>query len=359
MLAAFRVDASVQIGIGHFMRCLTLADALHAHGAEIIFISRYLPDHLQNVLETRGYPVQLLRSVPVSQPADKLAHAAWLGTSQSADVKDSIKALSGIKPDWFVVDHYALDSTWESSIRTISKRVMVIDDIADRQHDCDILLDQNLFHDMNTRYSARVSGQCKLLLGPGFALLREEFSHYRDSVASRDGAVHRILVSMGGIDAGNLTEVAMTAIAGLQYPRIAVDVVIGQKHPARAAIQEKCQALGYQCHVEVSNMAELMSKADLAIGSSGATSWERCCLGLPTICLIQADNQIAIAAGLEAQGAVVNLGIGTEVDSFALTRLISDLIKQPNILKTMSDASSRLVDGKGSERVCQSMFEAL
>lgn len=342
------------------MRCLTLADALHSCGAEILFISRHLSDHLRGVLAVKGYGLQQMDStLMVSQGEKDLPHADWLGVSQSVDAQDTVRALSDFKVDWLVVDHYALDGRWESVLKTIVKKMLVIDDIADRYHDCNILLDQNLFTDMGTRYSGRISDRCRLMLGPEFALLRNEFSHLREFTSPRNGVVRRILVSMGGVDAKNLTATSISAVAHIGSPAIAVDVVIGKTHPALEEIQRACQLYGYRCHIEASNMAELMAAADLAIGSSGATSWERCCLGLPTICLTQADNQVAIAEGLEAHGAIVNLGEGQIVNMTALSAIIVRLIDQPEVLMEMSEASFKLVDGKGANRVCQNMLEAI
>lgn len=339
------------------MRCLTLADALHSGGAEVLFVSRYLSEHLRGALTVRGYGLQQLDTTSVASQGEKdLPHSYWLGVSQPADAQDTIRTLSNFEVDWLVMDHYALDSKWESALRTTVKKILVIDDIADRHHDCDILLDQNLFTDMETRYIGKISDRCRLMLGPKFALLRNEFSHLREFTSTRNGIVRRILVSMGGVDAKNLTATSVNAIAQLRNPAIAVDVVIGKTHPALEEIQRTCQLYGYQCHIEASNMAELMAAADLAIGSSGATSWERCCLGLPTICLTQADNQVAIAEGLEAHGAIVNLGEGHIVDTAALSAIIAGLVAQPKALMNMSEASIKLVDGKGANRVCQNML---
>ena len=173
MNIAFRVDASTQIGTGHFMRCLTLADALKQHGAKIRFASRHMPEYLRDMLVVKGHEFMLLDSSPSDAISDGLSHANWLGTSQHADAQDTVQALSGQTWDWLIVDHYALDARWESALRQTAKNIFVIDDIADRQHDCDVLLDQNLYADMDSRYTGKVPAHCQLLLGPRYALLRD------------------------------------------------------------------------------------------------------------------------------------------------------------------------------------------
>lgn len=185
MKIAFRTDATHQIGTGHFMRCLTLADELKKQGVQIRFVSRNLPDHLRDMLTAKGMElVSLINNTSATQ-IDELAHSAWLVTSQAQDAQDTIQALAGQTFEWLVVDHYALDTRWETAIRNTAKQIMVIDDLADRVHDCDVLLDQNFYADMQTRYSGKVPAHCQLLIGPRYALLREEFRKLRKQIQPR------------------------------------------------------------------------------------------------------------------------------------------------------------------------------
>lgn len=347
---AIRVDASSQIGIGHFMRCLTLADALKRQGAQIRFVSRGLPDYLRDMLTARDMEFVLLNDAVTTEAPDDLAHSSWLGTSQAQDARDSAKALLDRKWDWLVVDHYALDARWESAMRCTAGQIMVIDDIADRQHDCDVLLDQNYYADMQTRYAGKVPEHCRLLLGPRYALLREEFRKLREQVKPRTGEVRRILVFFGGVDADNYTGLAVEALAGLGIEGIAVDVVIGAQHPRRSDIEKICATLGYVCHVQTSRMAELMAAADFAIGAGGSATWERCCLGLPTLSICTAKNQrrqIADAAdvgllyALSAEGGSVDL----------ILRHTTCLLENASLLKLVSTTAMSVVDGIGAVRV--------
>jgi UDP-2,4-diacetamido-2,4,6-trideoxy-beta-L-altropyranose hydrolase len=348
---AFRVDASNQIGTGHFMRCLTLADELQKQGAQIRFISRNLPTHLSVMLTAKGMEYLPLSIDEASQAGDDLAHASWLGTSQSQDAQATVIALANHLWDWIVVDHYALDKRWESAVRGSCKKLMVIDDIADRQHDCDVLLDQNYYADMKTRYISKVPTHCQLFLGPRYALLREEFRTLRNKVKVRTGDVKKILVFFGGVDADNYTSLAIQALAELNSKQ-QVDVVIGSQHPKQEQIQQACMAHGYACYVQTSRMAELMAEADLAIGGGGTATWERCCLGLPAIVCAIAHNQIKAVTDLSELGAIISIDITEEVNSEKLKVEIRKVLEGNNV-KKLSSVAYNLVDANGVNTILE------
>jgi UDP-2,4-diacetamido-2,4,6-trideoxy-beta-L-altropyranose hydrolase len=352
---AFRTDASSQIGSGHFMRCLTLAAALQQRGASIRFLCRALPAHLAEMLAARSIALAALPAVPASGQAGALAHAHWLPVSQAQDAQACIAALAGQPCDWLVVDHYALAAPWETALRGAVARIMAIDDIADRVHDCDVLLDQNNYPDMQTRYLDKVAPACELLLGPSFALLRDEFRSLRAAAGARKAPFTRLLVFFGGVDADNYTGRTIDALRQLAIPGLAVDIVIGAQHPARAAIVASCAALAYTCHVQTPRMAELMARADWSIGAGGSASWERCCLGLPAILAATADNQIDIARALDALGACIYLAPEDSATAAGIGRKIAALAADPGQLEAISRAASTLVDGLGVDRVCSKL----
>jgi UDP-2,4-diacetamido-2,4,6-trideoxy-beta-L-altropyranose hydrolase len=356
MNIAFRTDASLQIGTGHFMRCLTLADSLKERGAKIRFVSRYLPEHLQSMLVAKGHELVLLDSVKNEMPLDKLAHANWLGVSQDQDATDSIQALSDGIWDWIIVDHYALDACWETTLRQSNRKILVIDDIADRQHDCDMLLDQNFYSDMEARYIAKVPVTCQLLLGPRYALLRDEFRQLHKQIEPRSGPVKRILVFFGGVDADNYTGRAIEALSVIDISDLYVDVVIGAQHPCREQIEAACQLHGFICHVQTDRMAELMAAADLAIGAAGSASWERCCLGLPALLVALADNQINIAKELDLLGACIYIGTIETASAEIIQSTIGNLLKTEDHINRIANKAYSLVDGLGVDRVCQELI---
>jgi UDP-2,4-diacetamido-2,4,6-trideoxy-beta-L-altropyranose hydrolase len=350
MKLAFRTDASTQIGTGHFMRCLTLADELKKQGAQIRFISRNLPTYLSEMLIAKGMEFISLTTEPTQQSTDELDHANWLGSSQAHDAQATIQTLANQSWDWIVVDHYALDKRWESAVRASCKKLMVIDDLADRQHDCDVLLDQNYYADMQTRYIDKVPAHCQLLLGPRYALLREEFRTLREKVKVRTGDVGKILVFFGGVDADNYTSLAIQALAELNTKQ-QVDVVIGAQHPKREQIQQACANRGYVCHVQTTRMAELMAEADLAIGAGGSASWERCCLGLPALLMAMADNQIGIAKSLDSINACSYVETNNTKNLITIQKAIAYLLSTPSEIHILSQQAFMLVDGEGASRV--------
>ncbi|WP_392891489.1 UDP-2,4-diacetamido-2,4,6-trideoxy-beta-L-altropyranose hydrolase [Pseudomonas migulae] len=354
MNIVLRVDAGQRMGTGHFMRCLTLADTLAQRGARCVFLCRQLPSHLALLLERHGHGLRSLPSRASDTPDTELAHAAWLGTTQVTDAADSLEALQGQEWDWLIVDHYALDRHWEKCLRQAARRILVIDDLADRQHECDLLLDQNLYHDMQSRYDGKVPQTCQLLLGPRFALLRDEFSRLRATLPQRSEDVKRVLVFFGGVDEHNFTGLALSALSGMARSNLEVDVVLGALHPQRPAIEAVCQRQGYRCHVQTTRMAELMANADLAIGAGGTATWERCSLGLPTLALSTADNQIRQLADAASRGLVYTLLVDKDLQA-DLALHLEALLQNPALRTLISNQGMAAVDGLGVQRLAARM----
>ena len=350
MRISIRVDASSQIGTGHFMRCLTLANELKQRGALIRFVSRHLPEHLRHMLAAKGHEFMLLSSSPSEAATGDLAHAQWLGTSQHADVQDTIRVLSDQVWDWLVVDHYALDAEWESALRQITRNILVIDDLADRQHDCDVLLDQNLYADMDTRYTGKVPAHCRLLLGPNYALLREEFRQLHAQIKLRTGPVKRMLVFFGGVDADNYTGRIVKAVANLGIEGLHVDVVIGSQHPSREQIEYECVQHSFTYHVQTDRMAELMAAADLSIGAGGSAIWERCYLGLPTLTICTADNQHKQIVDAASEGLLYAPELKDEL-VLVVSRHVNALMENGCLRRFISSNGIQAVDGHGVLRV--------
>jgi UDP-2,4-diacetamido-2,4,6-trideoxy-beta-L-altropyranose hydrolase len=350
MDVAFRVDASSKIGTGHLMRCLALAGGLHQRGANVCFVSRHMPDFLQKMIEDLGYLFCSISDANTELLHGQLSHSHWLGSSQHADALATLACLSGRIWDWLIVDHYALDSEWESEMRICSARIMVIDDIADRVHDCDILLDQNLYSDMHVRYQEKVFSSCQLLLGPTYALLKPDFEILRKHTKVRDGGVKRILISFGGVDTANHTGLAIKALKSIGYIEYHVDVVIGNQHPKRKEIEANCVELGFSCHVQTAQMAELIASADMAIGSGGIATWERCCLGLPTIVICAAQNQRQQIEDAARKGLVA-LPNDFEQNEKSLAKHIQTMIDNRAFRTLLSTNGMSCVDGRGVMRV--------
>ena len=367
MKAAFRVDASMQIGSGHVMRCLTLAEALRAHGEQCHFIGRAHPGHLLELIRQCGFPVTALsvelplpptNTTVASEYAKEPAHAPWLGCDWQTDAEQTRAIVEKLQPDWLVVDHYALDQRWEAALRPHYKKLMVIDDLADRVHQCDLLLDQNLGRKPQD-YAGLMPAQCQVLTGPQYALLRPEFAALRAYSLQRrqQPELKRVIVTMGGVDQSNATGQVLQALKGCTLPQdCRISVVMGLYAPWLPQIQAQAKDMPWPTEVlvNISDMARRMADSDLAIGAAGSTSWERCCLGLPTLIVVLADNQKDAAAHLEHAGAAYCITLDTQLHQ-QVQDLIKSFLNQHEPLNQMSIQASWVTDGVGVERVMATM----
>lgn len=352
MKVVFRADASTQMGIGHLMRCLTLAEALRARGAETRFICREQVGHLIPLLRQRAIPVTALPgpakgAIPLGDE-----YAVWLGVTQAEDAGQTIEALDGERADWLVVDHYGLDIEWEIRLRSHTERLMVIDDLANRPHDCDLLLDQNYSADGEDRYTGLVPGPCKRLVGPRYALLRPEYAGYRKTLRPYDREVRRVLIFFGGTDPDNLTGTALAALSVPELRHLTVDLVVGPNNPhAETLRRQAAERGGATLYPSQSSLSDLMARADLAIGAGGGTTWERLCLGLPTVLVTIADNQRPAAEALAEARHVHYVGHSSDVSVENLSKAILASISNPVRLAEMSLQNQLLVDGLGAPRI--------
>ncbi len=358
MKVAFRTDASNWIGSGHIMRCATLANFLKKNNVEIHFICRKMPGDYSGWLSRQGFDVHILSesNSPCEVSGSALVHASWLGVSIAEEQTDVLSLISDLGNfDWLIVDHYGLDADWETVLRPHCKKIMVIDDLADRKHDCDLLLDQNLFTNAKERYQGKVSDICKMLLGPKYALLQNEYAELHEKILLREGEIKRILVFFGGADEANNTEMTIEAFKNLAREDIVLDVVIGKNHERFKPINDiGKQVKNINIHTNLPTLALLMAKADFAIGASGATSWERCCMGLPSIVIALAENQKPIASELESGGFIHYLGDVSNVNKDGIYHALKNLIDS-GISRDWSKRCWNLVDGDGVKRVCDSM----
>jgi UDP-2,4-diacetamido-2,4,6-trideoxy-beta-L-altropyranose hydrolase len=339
MQIAFRTDASTRIGMGHVMRCAALAEQLRANGADIVFVCRAEPGGAAAWLSEAGYVV---RELPAGAGA-----IDW-----RADAEATRAVLAGMAPDWLIVDHYQLDARWEQSLFGSAGRIMVIDDLADRPHLCDLLLDQNLYAGGAVRYDARVPAHCTRLLGPRYALLRPQFRLARGRIRARGGRVGRILLAFGGSDPGNESAKALQAISLLGRPDILVDLVVGRANPHRQQLEQLCGTLpGVAFHCQVDDMARIMLDADLCVGAGGSTTWERCCMGVPSLVVAVADNQAEAARTLDSLGYLQFLGMAEQVSAQAIAAALAEALSAPGGLQAMAQRGRQLVDGDGALRV--------
>lgn len=326
-----RTDASVQIGTGHVMRCLTLAESLANHGARVSFLCRELDGHLCDHIEARGF-----RAFRLSSQEDDT------GTEE---------ILKELRPDWLVVDHYFLDAAWEFRMRPHVGKIMVIDDLADRPHDCDLLLDQNYYVDLENRYRGLVPETCRLFLGPRHALLRPEFIAARSSLLERNGTITRVLVFFGGSDSTNETGKTLDALARYNGKKLSVNVVVGASNPRREEIREQCATIpGVTFHCQVPTMARLMAEADFAFGAGGTATWERCFLSLPAAAIVLAQNQFEVIRAVAGAGALRNLGWHQDVTVDRIVEELEWAVGNPGAVKEMGIRAEELMGSSTARR---------
>jgi UDP-2,4-diacetamido-2,4,6-trideoxy-beta-L-altropyranose hydrolase len=323
MHAIFRFDASPAMGAGHAYRCLTLAEALSRLGWRCHGIVN--------------------REAVATVPALRHSAAMTLGN------EDSVGAA-----DWLVVDHYGLDASWETPRRSWAKSILVLDDLADRRHDCDLLLDQT-FGRAGADYDGLVPAACRRLTGSDYALLRPEFSRARPASLARRTAeegLRRILVSLGATDPENHTAEVLRGIEESGLP-VAVDVVLGSGARHLAAVRTACAALplDVRLHVDTEEMPRLMAAADLAIGAAGTSTWERCCLGLPSLMVVIAGNQRRIATAVSGAGAARLLAGPRPALAAQVTGALQELAADAAALQSMTLRAAAICDGRGCDRL--------
>lgn len=353
---AIRVDASAAIGTGHLKRCLSLAQALIEAGADVRFVCRELDAVAATVLGGSGTPTRWLPApAQAFTPApDTPPHAAWAGVPQPQDAADTAQTLADWHPDTVVVDHYAFDARWHQAVRDAlgcgaqGLRVLVIDDTADRALDADALLDHNWALDHRTKYAGRLQRKPLWLCGPRFALLA---GAYRGAARYRfHDAVRSVGIFMGGTDPGGVSARVLAACrsAGFAGP---VEVVSTSANPQLTALRDACQRDGNTTlTLDQPDLAAFFTRHDLQIGAGGGATWERCCMGAPTVALALVANQSAVVPGLAALGAV------RAADEATLPGVLRELIADPAARQSLAERAAALVDGRGAQRVALALL---
>jgi UDP-2,4-diacetamido-2,4,6-trideoxy-beta-L-altropyranose hydrolase len=270
------------------------------------------------------------------------------------DAQQTIQALRGESPDWLIVDHYGLDAAWERRLRGHTGKLMTIDDLANRQHDCDLLLDPNYSTGRSARYRELVPEAAALALGPRYALLRPEYLQHRAILRARDGTVRRVLIFFGGSDSHNLTGMALDALSGAEFDGLEVDVVIGPNNAHRARLERAIAARPCtRSYGQRPHLADLMAEADVAIGAGGTTTWERLCLGLPSLAVSIAENQEPTCEALSSAGLLRYLGRHDQVQPSTIACELRECIREPGTLVDLSSRSKLAVDGLGTMRLTE------
>ena len=361
MEIAIRTDASHAIGSGHLMRCLALASEMRKVGWKVVFVTSRRENKWIELINGKGCDYEV-----IDTPIDlKLKQAEYFGeTAQEnttvdsnawrKDALETRKVLKNKKYDWIVVDHYNLDAKWESMLRDCTKRILVIDDLADRKHDCNILSD-SVYGRSADNYRNLVSKECKLLLGTKYALLRPEFAEWRDSALKRRRGyrgVERVLISLGGVDKSNLTGRVLKQLNDFKwYSKVEFDVIVGVGSRNQNSIATQIMKMPYKVDLNfgVSDMASRIVDADLGIGALGVSTWERFCLGLPSINIVSELNQMKTIRSLK-QEAFSGVIFSHMLDK-TLCPIVDNIVSNTDTYRRYVDSCSSIIDGKGVPRI--------
>jgi UDP-2,4-diacetamido-2,4,6-trideoxy-beta-L-altropyranose hydrolase len=343
----FRTDASSLIGSGHVMRCLTLAHRLRELG-QVTFVCRAHAGNLCDQIASQGFVVERLPADgSIRTEISGSGHAHWLGASWQSDAAISREAIRarGAGASLLIVDHYALDERWERALRDVARHVMVIDDLADRRHDCEVLLDQSLHPAPASRYAGLVPESARLFLGPRYALLRPEFDAVMPRL--RQSGLGKLFIFISGIDPTHEALKVLEALRKLGTGAPSATLVLGPLNADAPAIRKAAERIDAVTILDVTQqMAKLMSDADLGVGTCGGAAWERCAVGLPTIVVINAENQRNDTQMLACTGAVRNLGDAATVSVDDWVHAIDELRADRAGLEEMSRAALAVMEGR-------------
>lgn len=327
-----RSNASACIGTGHVKRCLTLAIMISERVmSDILFIcNNDIPQVLLEDIKGKGFSVKLLPEA--DQPQVDAEH----------DARETIFALNS-RCDLLIVDHYGLDIRWERQLRPYTQKILVVDDLANRCHDCDILLDQNLYINLKHRYDDLVPHETRKFLGPEYALLQSDFFEYRKRALIRKQC-HRVIVNFGGSDPTNELAKMLPVVLSEVGKRLEFVMVAGPANPLKKRLGEMFSRIPHVQFYEEHNMAELLAWADLAIGAGGISMWERCFMGVPAMVTSVADNQKETIAEAEKRGIVWNVGSSGNIDEKRIISILEKILDNPKLLEEKSRAGLTLME---------------
>jgi UDP-2,4-diacetamido-2,4,6-trideoxy-beta-L-altropyranose hydrolase len=349
-----RADASIEIGAGHIARSLALAKRLKDDGATVIFIVRSNKGDMVSFIQEQGFQVKILLHHKLQVNSSCLSgYHKWLGVTQEEDAKETTLAIRDMRVSWLVVDHYAIDERWESLLRPYVDKIMVVDDLANRRHDCDLLLDQN-YRQEYTVYDQLIPVTSLRYLGPQFTLLREEFSSESIELRQRPDFPKRIFIFFGGGDPHGLTSITLAALDIKELGSTEIDVVVGGScYNLSEIVEYSKQRDNITLHIQVDNIAQIMAAADLAIGAGGSTTWERMIVGLPSLVVTLAENQVSPVKSLAAENYLTWLGDRSQVDATILRRAVLDACRNYPALRELAQLGRTIVGSDGSAKIAK------
>lgn len=353
MNIVIRADSSIEMGNGHIMRCLTLAERLICEGANVIFVCRDFEKNSISQIENKGIKV-----IKIPSERETFDHIKWTKDNWRLDVEETISVINEMEKSTniLIVDHYGIDSNWEIQMSQYVNKVVVIDDLANRKHYCDLIIDPT-FGESSEKYNNLIPKYAKGLYGVKYAILREDFRKFQKKDIVFRGRKIKVHMFFGGIDSLNHTT-KYSSIILKKFKNVELHVVVGKAFGFTTdLIQLKTlYPENFDWVQDIDNMAEHMSKCDLAIGSPGNATWERACIGLPSAYLATNLNQIPILKRLEKKNLCVFMGEASKLDSATFVGKLSMFLSSETLLKQLFYCSTKHVDGLGTDRVIKELF---
>jgi UDP-2,4-diacetamido-2,4,6-trideoxy-beta-L-altropyranose hydrolase len=338
-LLCIRADADPIIGTGHIMRCLALAQAWQEQGGRAAFISYCDSQALRERISKEGF-----QFISVNNPYP-----------QTDDLRQTLEVIGQRSIAWLVLDGYHFTSEYQEAICESGVHLLVIDDMNHQTiYHADILLNQNI-HASELKYRCDIG--TTLLMGPRYVFLRKEFLTYRNFRRVIPDSAKRILVSLGGADADNVTLKVIKAFCLLDQSQIEITIVVGPANVHEEYLRSALESTGlsYNLLINPQNMVDLMINTDLAISAGGGTYWELAYMGVPCIMIILADNQREVAEELAQADIVCNLGWHYMLSCEDIANALIQLIRSREVRKYMSDKGQELIDGSGTDKTIQAM----
>lgn len=341
------------------IRCLALARELDALGAKVEFICRRHVGNLVSLVEQDGFLVHALPSPERSPGSGDQAYAGdlrpedCLGVSVGKDVAETSIVVEERKPDWLIIDHYGIDTQWESELHCQGLKVMVIEDLTTRVHNCEVILNQNFFPYKFDQYLRRVPEDCVQFVGPQFALLRPEFTQARPRRRQIRKPVERVLLFFGA-DPSNVTTALLRLLGHPDFDHLRIDVVLSAGNIHRDAVVEAVAKHGNaQLHIQIKNISDLMIQTDLCVGAGGISMLERLCVGLPSLVVTIASNQERSSRELYREGLLVWCASSENLDFKQVHAAIKDAVARPFLLESIAKKGMELVPGNGARIVAK------